>query len=169
MSRILLGACVLALAIRLYSQSPDCPWPDDGEPCPPGCYPAQLLGLEVVCYGIDDFHCCLEVWARYACTDKPNCLGQPCGGVARVPILTTSPAGFGECVNEMFCLRCSGYRYCGGNTIERNTTRPYNRFSTHSMWQERGHRCCTNPWRGRTRDSCTPASTHREGDLMWES
>jgi len=118
MSRILLAACVLALAIRLYSQSPDCPCPDDGEPCPPGCYPAQLLGLEVVCYGIDDFHCCLEVWARYACTDKPNCLGQPCGGVARVPILTTSPAGFGECVNEMFCLRCSGYRYCGGNAIE---------------------------------------------------
>jgi hypothetical protein len=118
MSRILLAACVLALAIRLYSQSPDCPWPGDGEPCPPGCYPAQLLGLEVVCYGIDDFHCCLEVWARYACTDKPNCLGQPCGGVARAPILTTSPAGFGECVNEMLCLRCSSYRYCGGNTIE---------------------------------------------------
>ena len=106
MSRILLAACVLALAIRLYSQSPDCPWPGDGEPCPPGCYPAQLLGLEVVCYGIDDFHCCLEVWARYACTDKPNCLGQP---------------------------------------------------------------YCTYPWRGRTRDSCTPASTHREGDLIWES
>jgi hypothetical protein len=117
MSRILLAACVLALAIRLYSQSPDCPWLDD-EPCPPGCYPAQLLGLEAVCYGIDDFHCCLEVWARYACTDKPNCLGQPCGGVARVPILTSSPAGFGECVNEMFCLRCSGYRYCRGKTIE---------------------------------------------------
>ncbi len=108
---------IVGLLTCMAAQPPDCPWPED-EPCPPDCFLGEMLGLEAVCYQIDDFNCCLEVWARYVCRSEPNCSGQVCNSIARQILFTSSPSGFGGCQSNGFCLRCSEYYYyCGGNRI----------------------------------------------------
>ncbi len=115
--KLMVAVVTLLAFAKSYSQPPDCAWPED-VPCPPGCYPAEMLGLEVDCYMADGFHCCLVVKARYACRNEPNCLGSTCSGIAKNTVFTSSPALFGSCVPGAFCLRCSSMRYCGGNRVE---------------------------------------------------
>lgn len=116
----LMWVSTLASSIAFVcAQQPDCPWPGDIL-CPSDCYPAELLGLEVNCYQPDDFHCCFEVFARFVCRDEPNCLGENCGAISKIPVFTSSPAPWGVCTFDSIgmCVSCARlFIYCGGNQV----------------------------------------------------
>ena len=113
-SRLLYKAiCLVSLMLWIVVARCQCP---PGIGCPPGCYPAEILGFWGQCGSIGVFPnqwCCITIYLKIACRENPDCTGQQCG-IALIPIATYQRGG-GCQSNVLGWLICGDVVYAPGD------------------------------------------------------
>jgi hypothetical protein len=109
-------ACLVGLVLLLSIAWGQCP---PGQDCPPGCYPAEVIGFSGQCGSIGVFpnqRCCITIYLQVACRTNPDCTGHLCG-TALIPILRFGRGG--GCSGGLpMPLTCGDVSYSpGGNHI----------------------------------------------------